>query len=132
MVVTRYGHGVPTDRIVVCEASHPVPDAAGRAVAQEILELVKSAAADDLVLGLISGGGSALMSLPLPPITAVEKAQINNLLLKSGLAIEDMNKVRRRLSLIKGGGLARAAGSARLVTLATVVSQSFRQFEKAV
>jgi glycerate 2-kinase len=118
VVVTRYGHGVPTDRISVREASHPVPDAAGEAAAREILDLARSAAPDDLVLALISGGGSALMTLPAPPLTAGEKATVNKLLLKSGLTIEDMNKVRRRLSLIKGGGLAHAAGAARLVTLA--------------
>ena len=118
VVVTRYGHGVPTDRISVREASHPVPDAAGEAAAREILDLARSAAPDDLVLALISGGGSALMTLPAPPLTAEEKATVNKLLLKSGLTIEDMNKVRRRLSLIKGGGLAHAAGAARLVTLA--------------
>lgn len=118
VVVTRYGHSVPTEHIVVREASHPVPDAAGEAAAREILDTVRSARSDDLLLALISGGGSALMTLPAPPLTLAEKVEVNRLLLKSGLTIDDMNRVRRRLSLIKGGGLARAAGPARLVTLA--------------
>ncbi|PVH27573.1 glycerate kinase type-2 family protein [Pararhodobacter oceanensis] len=118
VVVTRYGHMVPTERITVREAAHPVPDAAGEQAAREILQLARSATEDDLILALISGGGSALMSLPLPPLTATEKAEVNRLLLASGLAIDDMNRLRRRLSLIKGGGLARAAGKARLVSLA--------------
>ena len=118
VVVTRYGHRVPTDRILVREASHPVPDAAGEAAAREILQAVQEAGPEDLVLALISGGGSALMPLPKPPLTLAEKMEVSRLLLRSGLTIEDMNRVRRRLSQIKGGGLARAAGEARLVTLA--------------
>ncbi|GGH41734.1 hydroxypyruvate reductase [Cribrihabitans marinus] len=118
VVVTRYGHGVPTRRITVREASHPVPDAAGLAAAQEILRIAKSAGPDDLVLALISGGGSSLMPLPVPPLTLEDKIVVNRLLLRSGLTIEDMNRVRRRLSMIKGGGLALAAAPARLVTLA--------------
>lgn len=118
VVVTRYGHGVPTRRITVREASHPVPDAAGLAAAQEILHIAKSAGPDDLVLALISGGGSSLMPLPVPPLTLEDKIVVNRLLLRSGLTIEDMNRVRRRLSMIKGGGLALAAAPARLVTLA--------------
>ncbi|WP_417208529.1 glycerate kinase type-2 family protein [Antarctobacter sp.] len=118
VVVTRYGHSVPTDRIEVREASHPVPDSAGAEAARDILALARSANPEDLVLALISGGGSALMTLPAPPLTPEDKAKVNQLLLTSGMAIEDMNKVRRRLSLIKGGGLARAVGAARLVTLA--------------
>jgi glycerate 2-kinase len=118
VVVTRYGHSVQTDRIIVREASHPVPDAAGEAAAREILEIAYSAGPDDLVLALISGGGSALMALPVPPMTLTEKIAVNRLLLKSGLTIDDMNRIRRRLSLIKGGGLARAVRPARLVTLA--------------
>lgn len=118
VVVTRYGHAVPTDRITVREASHPVPDEAGHKAAAEILQTVQAAGPDDLVLALISGGGSALMTLPVPPLTLDEKMTVNRLLLGSGLTIEDMNRVRRRLSLVKGGGLARAVASARLVTLA--------------
>ncbi len=118
VVVTRYGHAVKTDRIKVLEASHPVPDAAGEAAAREILRVAESAGADDLVLTLISGGGSALMPLPVSPLTSEEKTVVNRLLLHSGLTIADMNRVRRRLSRLKGGGLARAVGPARLVTLA--------------
>jgi len=118
VVVTRYGHSVPTERIVVREASHPVPDAAGEAATREILEAARTARSGDLVLALISGGGSALMTLPAPPLTLADKIEVNRLLLKSGLTIDDMNRVRRRLSLVKGGGLARAVGPARLVTLA--------------
>ncbi|PWE48342.1 glycerate kinase [Thioclava sp. NG1] len=118
VVVTRYGHRVPTDRIQVREASHPVPDAAGECAAKEILAAAQAAGPDDLVLALISGGGSALMPLPVPPLTLDEKIEVNRLLLKSGLTIEDMNRVRRRLSRIKGGGLAAAAAPARLVSLA--------------
>ncbi|KGJ01862.1 hydroxypyruvate reductase [Paracoccus halophilus] len=118
VVVTRYGHAVPTDRITVREASHPVPDEAGHRAAAEILQTVHRAGPDDLVLALISGGGSALMTLPAPPLTLDDKMQVNRLLLASGLTIEDMNRVRRRLSLIKGGRLAEAAAPARLVTLA--------------
>ena len=118
VVVTRYGHAVPTRRIPVREAAHPVPDEAGHRAAAEILQTAQEAGSEDLVLALISGGGSALMTLPVPPLTLAEKMQVNRLLLASGLTIEDMNKVRRRLSLVKGGGLARAASPARLVTLA--------------
>ncbi|MBA4491562.1 glycerate kinase [Paracoccus sp. S1E-3] len=118
VVVTRYGHAVPTDRIVVREAAHPVPDEAGHRAAAEILATAQAAGPDDLVLALISGGGSALMTLPAPPLTLEDKRAVNRLLLASGLTIEDMNRVRRRLSLVKGGGLARAARPARLVTLA--------------
>lgn len=118
VVVTRYGHAVPTDRIRVREASHPVPDAAGVEAAREILQTAEAAGKDDLVIALISGGGSSLMPLPAPPLTLDEKVAVNRLLLKSGLTIEEMNRVRRRLSKIKGGGLARAAHPAKLVTLA--------------
>ncbi|MFW2590178.1 glycerate kinase type-2 family protein [Sagittula sp. SSi028] len=118
VVVTRYGHAVPCSRITVREASHPVPDQAGLAAAKEILAATKSAGADDLVLALISGGGSSLMPLPHPDLTLEDKIAVNAALLRSGLTIEEMNRVRRRLSLIKGGGLALAARPARLVTLA--------------
>ncbi|WP_342344671.1 glycerate kinase type-2 family protein [Vannielia litorea] len=118
IVVTRYGHAVPTDRITVREAAHPVPDAAAEAATREIMEEAAKAGPDDLVLALISGGGSSLLSLPRPPLTLDDLIAVNRLLLASGLSISEMNKVRRRLSQVKGGGLARAAGKARLVTLA--------------
>lgn len=118
VVVTRYEHAVPTSRIEVLEASHPVPDAAGMEAARKVMETAASAGEGDLVIALISGGGSSLMPLPVDPLTLDEKIIVNKLLLKSGLTIEDMNKVRRRLSLIKGGGLAHAVHPAKLVTLA--------------
>ena len=95
-----------------------VPDAAGLEAARDILQTAKAARKGDLVIALISGGGSALMPMPTPPLTLEEKITVNKLLLKSGLTIDDMNRVRRRLSKIKGGGLAQAASPARLVTLA--------------
>lgn len=118
IVVTRHGHQVPTRRITVCQASHPVPDAASKDAAERILAAAKAAGPDDLVLALISGGGSALMAAPRAPLTLEDKIVVNRLLLRSGLTIEDMNRVRRRLSAIKGGRLAQAAAPARLVTLA--------------
>lgn len=118
VVVTRYGHATATDRITVREASHPVPDEAGLSAAHEILAAVQMAQEGDLVLALISGGGSALMPMPRPPLTIDDEVLVNKALLRSGLAIDDMNRVRRRLSLIKGGGLAEAAHPAKIVTLA--------------
>ncbi|SEP77883.1 hydroxypyruvate reductase [Loktanella sp. DSM 29012] len=118
VVVTRYGHAVPTTRIQVREASHPVPDAAGLAASREIMQTAAAAGADDLVIALMSGGGSSLLPMPVDPLTLQDKITVNKLLLASGLTIDDMNKVRRRLSAIKGGGLARAVHPARLVTLA--------------
>lgn len=118
VVVTRYGHATATDRIIVREASHPVPDEAGLSAAREILEAAQQAREGDLVLALISGGGSALMPMPRPPLTIDDEVAVNKALLRSGLTIDDMNRVRRRLSLIKGGGLAEAAHPAKIVTLA--------------
>jgi hydroxypyruvate reductase len=117
LVVTRYGHGAPTTRIRVVEASHPVPDAAGPAAAREILDLVSGLDADDLVLSLISGGGSALLALPGGEVTLADKQAINRALLKSGAHIGEMNCVRKHLSAIKGGRLAAAAAPARVVSL---------------
>ncbi|WP_068300742.1 glycerate kinase [Pararhodobacter sp. CCB-MM2] len=118
VVVTRYGHAVPCERITIREAAHPVPDAAGEAAAREILSLAQSAGPEDLVLALISGGGSSLLALPAEGLTLADKIAVNKALLKSGLAIDDMNRIRRRLSAVKGGRLALAAAPARLVTLA--------------
>ena len=118
LVVTRYGHGVPCARIEVVEAAHPVPDAAGRKAALRILETVKGLTADDLVLCLISGGGSALLAAPAGGLTLEDKQAINKALLKSGANITEMNCVRKHLSAIKGGRLAAAAAPARVVTLA--------------
>ena len=118
LVVTRYGHAVPTRRIAVMEASHPVPDANSEIAAQRILETVGGLGPDDLVLALISGGGSALMALPAPGLTLADKQAMNAALLASGATISEMNAVRKHLSAIKGGRLAAAARPARVVTLA--------------
>lgn len=118
VVVTRDGHAAATRRIEVLEASHPVPDARSAAAAERVLAAVRGLGPDDLVLALISGGGSALMVKPAPGLTLDEKMAVNRLLLASGAPIGVMNQVRRRLSAIKGGGLARAAAPARVVTLA--------------
>ena len=117
-VVTRYGHAVPTRRIEVIEASHPVPDAAGEAGARRLLDLVRGLGPDDLVLALISGGGSALLALGAPGISLADKQAVNRALLASGATIGEMNTVRKHLSAIKGGRLAAAAAPARVVTLA--------------
>lgn len=123
MVVTRYGHtparpqGVPA-RLKVVEASHPVPDAAGLAAAEEILALTQGLTQDDLVLCLISGGGSALLTLPAVGLSLAEKQTINQALLKSGANIGEMNCVRKHLSRIKGGRLAAACAPAKVLTLA--------------
>ncbi len=117
MVVTRYGHGQETAKIRVVEAAHPVPDAAGQQAAEEILKLVQNLTADDLVLCLISGGGSSLLALPAPGLSLVDKQLISRGLLKSGANIGEMNCVRKHLSSIKGGRLALACAPARVVTL---------------
>ena len=123
LVVTRYGHtplrpaGLP-ERIEVVEASHPVPDAAGLAAAERILSLTKGLTKNDLVLCLISGGGSALLTLPADALSLEEKQRINQALLASGANIAEMNCVRKHLSRIKGGRLALACAPARVVTLA--------------
>jgi glycerate 2-kinase len=117
LVVTRYGHGADTQHIEVVEASHPVPDDAGRKAAARMLEMVQGLGENDLVLCLISGGGSALLALPAEGITLAEKQALNKALLKSGATIGEMNCVRKHLSAIKGGRLALACGKARVVTL---------------
>jgi hydroxypyruvate reductase len=122
LVVTRYDH-VPPDyklrpgRIEVVEAAHPVPDEAGRRAAERIAELTRGLTADDLVLCLISGGGSALLAMPAEGVTLEEKQAINKALLKSGAAIDEMNCVRKHLSAIKGGRLATRCAPAKVVTL---------------
>jgi glycerate 2-kinase len=117
LVVTRYGHGAETKHIEVVEASHPVPDDAGQKAAARMLEMVQGLSEEDLVLCLISGGGSALLALPAAGITLAEKQALNKALLKSGATIGEMNCVRKHLSAIKGGRLALACGKARVVTL---------------
>ncbi len=116
-VLTRYGHGAPTKTIEIIEASHPVPDAAGLEGAKQIVELVSDLTADDLVVCLISGGGSSLLTAPANGISLAEKQDINQQLLMSGAPIDEMNCVRKHLSSIKGGRLALAAYPARVVTL---------------
>ena len=118
LVVTRYGHGMPTERIEVVEAAHPVPDAAGLAAAQRIGELVQGLSADDLVLVLLSGGGSALLAAPFAGISFEEKRSLTQALLKSGADIHEINCVRKHLSALKGGRLAIAAAPARVLSLA--------------
>lgn len=117
LVVTRYGHGAPCQRIEVVEASHPVPDEAGQRAARRMLDLVSDLTENDLVLCLISGGGSALLALPAAGITLADKQAINQALLKSGATISEINCVRKHLSAIKGGRLALACAPARVVTL---------------
>ncbi|MCB1502435.1 MAG: glycerate kinase, partial [Bauldia sp.] len=117
LVVTRSGHGVPCQRIEIVEASHPVPDARGRDAARRILALAESAGPDDLVLCLISGGGSALLALPAEGLSLEEKRVVNRALLASGADITAMNTVRKHLSAIKGGRLAAAAFPAETVSL---------------
>jgi hydroxypyruvate reductase len=117
LVVTPYGHGVATERIAVIEAAHPVPDAAGQAAARRILAMVQSLGADDLVLALISGGGSALLALPAPGVPFEDKRTINRALLASGAAIHEINTVRKHLSAIKGGRLGAAAAPAAIHAL---------------
>ncbi len=117
LVVTRYGYAVPCAHIEIVEAAHPVPDEAGHRSAQRMLELVGHLGADDLVLCLISGGGSALLPLPAAGLTLDLKQGINRALLSSGATIREMNCVRRHLSAIKGGRLAAACHPARVLTL---------------
>jgi glycerate 2-kinase len=119
LVLTRYHHSPPgyQGRIELREASHPVPDEAGLRGAQDMLARVQGLTADDLVIALVSGGGSALLSLPAPGITFAEKQEINRALLASGAAIDEMNCVRKHLSALKGGRLAAACAPAPVVTL---------------
>lgn len=117
LVVTRYGHGVPCHRIEVLEAAHPVPDAAGVAAAQRIMQQVHGLGPDDLVLCLLSGGGSALLAMPAAGITLADKRAVSKPLLRCGATIAEINCVRKHLSAIKGGRLALACGDARVHTL---------------
>lgn len=117
LVVTRYGYAVPCERIEVVEAAHPVPDTAGHDAARRMLERVSGLSEDDLVVSLVSGGGSSLLPLPLAGISLEDKQAINRALLKSGATIAEMNCVRRHLSAIKGGRLAAACHPARVCNL---------------
>lgn len=115
-VITRYGHAISCERIKVTEAAHPVPDDMGEVGVQQILDLLQTLKSDDQVICLFSGGGSALMALPADGVTMEDKKSINKQLLASGAAIHEMNCVRRHLSKIKGGGLLRYCGNAKVST----------------
>lgn len=117
LVVTRYGYDVPCQRIEIVQAAHPVPDAAGLAATQRILQTVQGLTPDDLVIALISGGGSSLLVAPGAGLTLADKQKVNKALLASGATISEMNCVRRHLSAIKGGRLGAACSPARLLTL---------------
>ncbi|MGO1118505.1 glycerate kinase type-2 family protein [Rhodovibrionaceae bacterium A322] len=117
LVVTRYDHGLACEKIEVIEAAHPVPDAAGQEAARRILQKAESLGEDDLLLCLISGGGSSLLALPAEGVSLADKQAINKALLRSGAPIDEMNCLRKHLSAIKGGRLAAAAYPARVVTL---------------
>jgi len=115
VVVTKYGYGLACRKIRIIEAGHPIPDRAGEAGANEVLALARRAKRGDLVIGLWSGGGSALLPLPISGISLPAKQQVTDLLLRSGAVIGEINAVRKHLSQIKGGQLAQAVGSARMV-----------------
>ncbi len=117
VAVVKYGHAVPLTRVRVVEAAHPLPDEAGAAGAAAALDLLVGAGPDDLVVSVISGGGSALWPAPVAGVTLAEKQALTALLLRCGATIHEINTVRKHLSRLKGGGLARAARGARLVNL---------------
>jgi hydroxypyruvate reductase len=117
-VVVKDGYALPLQRITVAEAGHPVPDARGIAASRRLLEAAGAAGARDLVVFLVSGGGSALTPAPAPPVTLDEKQAMTRLLLAAGASINELNAVRKHVSLLKGGQLARAAAPARVLTLA--------------
>ena len=117
LVVTRYGYQQPCQRIEIVQAAHPVPDAAGLAASQRIAQLVTGLSPDDLVIALISGGGSSLLVAPGDGLTLADKQAINKALLASGATISEMNCVRRHLSSLKGGRLGALCHPARLLTL---------------
>jgi len=118
LALMRYRHGVPTRHIEVVEAAHPIPDAAGMATSQRLLSLAKGLTENDLALVLVSGGGSALATLPIPGLSLEEKRIITKQLLASGAPISEINCIRKHLSQIKGGWLARAIAPAPSLTLA--------------
>ena len=117
VVVTKYGHGLPLRRIRVMEAGHPTPDANGERAARAILEIAREATAEDLVVCCLSGGGSALFTLPAEGLTLEDCREATEALLASGADIREMNALRKHLSAVKGGRLARAVHPARLITL---------------
>ena len=117
LVVVPYGHGISCDRIKVIEAAHPVPDHAGQAAAERTMAMAAPLTENDQLLALMSGGGSALLALPAPGLTLAHKQALSKALLQSGATINEMNAVRKHLSAIKGGRLARVAHPARVITL---------------
>jgi glycerate 2-kinase len=117
LVIVKYGHAGPLRRIRVVEAGHPLPDAAGEHGAAQMLDLLHSTSEDDLVVCVVSGGGSALLPAPVPGLTLQDKIAVTVLLLRSGATIQEVNIVRKHLSQVKGGRLAQAAAPARLVVL---------------
>lgn len=126
VVVTRYGHGVATRRIKIIEAAHPVPDEMSLLAGRLVLQAVQGLAENDLVVALISGGGSALLVAPAGDVTLADKQEVNRLLLESGANIREMNAVRKHLSRIKGGRLATAAFPAPLKGNARLYSTAWR------
>jgi len=117
IVAVKYGHLAPVDRVQLLEAAHPVPDEGGVSAANRICALLEGTTEHDLVICLLSGGGSALLPCPVPPVTLENKQAVTNLLLESGTEIGEINCIRKHLSLLKGGGLARAAHPAKVLTL---------------
>ncbi|HEX7972734.1 MAG TPA: glycerate kinase [Thiobacillus sp.] len=117
LVVTRYRHGLPTRRIEVVEASHPLPDGRGEAAALRMLDMARQLGPDDLLLALISGGGSSLLAAPVDGVTLKELRQVTKALLHAGAPIHDINTVRKHLTRLAGGRLAQAAGGARGLAL---------------
>ena len=117
LVITRYDYSVACKHIAIVEAGHPVPDAAGESATRQILEMVSDLMAADLVVCLISGGGSALLTLPAPGLSLHDKQSVSKALLKSGATIAEMNCVRKHLSSVKGGRLATACAPAKVVSL---------------
>ena len=122
LVITRYGHAAPTSRIRVVEAGHPVPDDAGEAAAEEILQLVSQLQPDDLLLVLISGGGSSLLTLPVPAVSIGALKSVTSSMLASGAPIGEMNVVRKHLSQITGGRLAAVAAARGANVVALIIS----------
>ena len=122
VVITRYAHGLPTAHIRVVEARHPVPDAAGESATREILQRVSDLRRDDLLLVLVSGGGSSLLSLPVPDVSMYALKSVTSVLLASGAPIGEMNIVRKHLSQIAGGRLAAAAAANDAQVLALIIS----------
>src|SRR5437867_13260034 len=126
LIVTKYGHALPLQRVQLVEAGHPIPDNAGIRAVRETRDLLRGLTKDDIVLVLISGGGSALWPAPAEGITLEEKQEVTQLLLRAGATIREMNAVRKHLSNMKGGQLARWASPARVISLLMPASSEIR------